>query len=188
MEALKLYLDQFVRLQPEELAAFMELFTEVEFKKHDYFARSGTYEKKLGVLEKGVMRAFFRNDAGKEYNKTFFTPVNFVAAYAALTTRQVNQINIQCLTNCKLWVADYQKLTALFEEFSSLERLARIWAERKFALKEKREIELVTLEAKARYAIFKAEHPGLENQISQYHIASYLGITPTQLSRIRAKG
>jgi hypothetical protein len=53
--------------------------------------------------------------------------------------------------------------------------------------KEKREIELVTLEAKERYAIFQQEHPQLEQLIPQYHIASYLGVSPTQLSRIRAQ-
>jgi len=60
-------------------------------------------------------------------------------------------------------------------------------AEQFFIQKEKREIELVTLEAKERYQIFQKEHPGLDQQIPQYHIASYLGVSPTQLSRIRAQ-
>jgi hypothetical protein len=54
-------------------------------------------------------------------------------------------------------------------------------------IKERREIELVLLQADERYKIFKQEYPNLENLIPQYHIASYLGVTPTQLSRIRAK-
>jgi hypothetical protein len=58
-------------------------------------------------------------------------------------------------------------------------------AESFFLHKEKREIELVLLRADERYRIFKEEYPTLENLISQYHVASYLGITPTQLSRIR---
>ena len=53
--------------------------------------------------------------------------------------------------------------------------------------KEKREIELVTMEAKDRYVIFQEEHPQIEQLIPQYHIASYLGISPTQLSRIRGQ-
>jgi hypothetical protein len=56
-----------------------------------------------------------------------------------------------------------------------------------FLEKEKREIELVLLGAQQRYQLFQNEYPNLENLISQYHIASYLGVTPTQLSRIRAK-
>jgi hypothetical protein len=75
----------------------------------------------------------------------------------------------------------------LYNTFPALERFARKLAESYFVLKEKREIELVLLEAGERYLIFQKEFPGLENRIPQYHIASYLGITPTQLSRIRAK-
>jgi hypothetical protein len=84
-------------------------------------------------------------------------------------------------------VAEYQKITALFEQYRKVERLARILAEQFFVRKEKREIELVTLEAKDRYVIFQEEHPQLEQLIPQYHIASYLGISPTQLSRIRGE-
>lgn len=53
--------------------------------------------------------------------------------------------------------------------------------------KEQREIEIVLLDADERYHIFQKQFSGLENRIPQYHIASYLGITPTQLSRIRRK-
>ena len=53
--------------------------------------------------------------------------------------------------------------------------------------KEVREIQIVLNNATERYEFFRQEHPGLENKIPQYHIASYLGVTPIQLSRIRAK-
>jgi len=187
MEELKAYLRKLIHFTDEEAEIFTSLFSEVQLKKHDYFAQEGEYASKLAFLSKGVMRAFFRNNSGNEYNKTFFTPSNFVAAYSSVTTKQKNLINIQCLTDCWLLIADFEKITSLYKVFPKVESLARILAEYKFAIKEKREIELVTLEAKERYDIFKNEHPGLENQISQYHIASYLGISATQLSRIRAK-
>ena len=133
------------------------------------------------------MRAFYRNNEGNEYNKTFFTDLNFVAPYSSLVTGHKNLINIQCLTNCTFQVADFGEITKLYDRYPKVERLARIISEQFFVIKEKREIELVTLEASERYEIFQKEHPNLENLIPQYHIASYLGITPTQLSRIRAK-
>ena len=78
-------------------------------------------------------------------------------------------------------------MTKLYDSIPKIERLSRILAEHFFVDKEKREIELVMLGASEKYEIFKKEHPNLENLIPQYHIASYLGISPTQLSRIRAK-
>ena len=187
MDELKTYLDKLIQFSEPEIGIFTSLFSEVELKKHEYFANEGEYSSKLAFLSKGVMRAFFRHNSGYEYNKTFFTPPSFVAAYSSLTTKRKNLISIQCLTDSLLFVADFDKVTSLYNDYPKIESLARILAEYKFAIKEKREIELITLEAKERYEIFKKEHQNLENQINQYHIASYLGITPTQLSRIRAK-
>lgn len=187
MDTLSTYIETFVDLTPLEKESFTALFSKTKLLKDDYFAVEGEYSSTLCFLKTGVMRAFYRNSAGKEYNKTFFTNSNFVAAYVSVTTKQRNAINIQCLTDCDILVADYDKITGLYARFPKVESLARRIAEYKFALKEKREIELATLDATKRYDIFREEHPGVENRINQYHIASYLGITPTQLSRIRSK-
>lgn len=187
MNELKVFLEKLAPFTESEMEVFTSLFSEVQLKKKDYFAREGEFSSKLAFISNGVMRAFFRNKAGHEYNKTFFTPSNFVAAYSSITTKKKNLINIQCLTDCTLFVADFRQITSLYKQYPKFESLARNMAEYKFAIKEKREIELVTLEATERYEIFKKEHPNLESLINQYHIASYLGITPTQLSRIRAK-
>lgn len=187
MNELKTYTKSLINFTESEMELFTSLFSEIQLKKSEYFAKEGEFSSKLGFVSKGVLRAFFRNNSGSEYNKTFFTPSNFVAAYSSITTKQKNQINIQCLTDCTLFVADFKQLTSLYKDYPKFESLARILAEFKFAIKEKREIELVTLESTERYMIFRKEHPSLENLINQYHIASYLGISPTQLSRIRAK-
>jgi len=187
MNELKAYLRKLIHFTENEMEIFTSLFSEIQLKKNDYFAKEGELSSNLAFVTNGVMRAFFRNKSGYEYNKTFFTPSNFVAAYSSITTKQKNLINIQCLTDCTLFVADFRQIISHYKDYPNIESLARIMAEYKFAIKEKREIELVTLEAIERYEIFKKEHPNLENIINQYHIASYLGITPTQLSRIRAK-
>lgn len=187
MNELKIFLQTLVHFTESEADVFISLFSQVELKKKDYFAKEGEYSSKLAFISNGVMRAFFRNKSGNEYNKTFFTSSNFVAPYSSITTKQKNLINIQCLTDCTLLVADFRQLTSLYKDYPKFESLARIMAEYKFSIKEKREIELVTLNSTERYEIFKKEHPDLENLINQYHIASYLGISPTQLSRIRSK-
>lgn len=131
------------------------------------------------------MRAFYRNEKGVEYNKHFFIAPCFIGGYASLITGRPNQIVQEALTPCVIQEADYTGLEALFEEHRAVERLARKLAEQFFVQKEQREIDLVLLDAEARYDIFRSEFALLEQLIPQYHIASYLGITPTQLSRIR---
>lgn len=167
--------------------ALLELFKEEKFNKGDMLASRGEYSRSIAFVKFGVLRAFYRNSNGKEYNKTFFTENSFVGAYSSLITGEKNLIEIECLTNCKLLLASYKEFTALYETHPQTERLSRILAENFFVTKEKREIELVTLEAKDRYVIFQKDHPALEQRIPQYHIASYLGVSPTQLSRIRAQ-
>ncbi|WP_044212930.1 Crp/Fnr family transcriptional regulator [Flammeovirga sp. OC4] len=184
---LKETLNSIVPFDAATIEQLIKLFTPVQLKKGDKFAVKGEYSKNIAFIESGVLRAYYSNEKAEEYNKTFFTENNFVGAYSSLITQKKNLIDIDCLTDCKLLVATYQEVTNLYDQYPKVERMARILAEHFFVRKEKREIELVTLEAKDRYKIFQEEHPHLEQVIPQYHIASYLGVSATQLSRIRAQ-
>lgn len=187
MKDLKNYLDQFIAFDETEWAAFSSLFVAKKISKGDYFAVEGKIETQIAFLQKGVIRAFYRNSEGIEYNKTFFTDNEFIGAYASLVSGKPNQIVIQALTDCEMLAANYLEIRKLFAPYRKIETLARIIAEFFYIEKERREIELVLLQADERYELFKKEYPNIENFIPQYHIASYLGVTPTQLSRIRAK-
>jgi len=187
LDNIKTYLNYIHPLSDEVYQHFISLFEEKDYPKGTYFAEEDKYEGKFGLLTKGVTRAFFRNQDGIEYNKTFDVPLAIIGAYSSLVTGQKNLINIQVLTDATILVADYSSIIRLYDQYPSLERFSRKLSEGYFVAKEKREIELVLLDADARYEIFKNDFPNLEQLIPQYHIASYLGITPTQLSRIRKK-
>ncbi|MCG8575882.1 MAG: Crp/Fnr family transcriptional regulator [Flavobacteriales bacterium] len=186
MRELELFLDCIVPLSKQEKEAFVSLFSLKKFKKGSSFAHIGEYSKEIGFVQSGVLRAFYTSAKGEEYNKTFFPESTFVGAYSSLVSGNKNIIDIDCLTDCEVVVANFKELQKLYDHYPKIERLARILAEGFFMKKEKREIEFVTLQAKERYQIFKEEYPGMEQRIPQYHIASYLGVSPTQLSRIRA--
>ena len=186
MEGLVNLLKQSKVLDAESYQVFINLFEPQSFVKHELLAKSGEYSKKIAFVESGVLRAYYQNDKGQEYTKTFFTEGVFVGAYSSLITGQKNRIDIQCLTDCELLIARYSSFTELFDTYPKIERFARMLAEQFFIVKEKREIDLVMLEARERYALFQQQHPGLDQRIPQYYIASYLGVTATQLSRIRS--
>ncbi|MDF2379991.1 Crp/Fnr family transcriptional regulator [Nostoc ellipsosporum NOK] len=171
----------------ESWEKFSALFSPRQLPKHDYFIREGQMAKEIGFLESGIIRAFYRSNEGVEYNKHFFVAPCFIGGYASLITQKTNQINQQAVTDCTILAADYSCIRALYPHFPEIERAARVLAEQFFVQKEQREIELVLLDAEKRYQIFQQDFPGLELQLPQYHIASYLGVTPTQLSRIRRK-
>ena len=187
MTDLKSFFNSLTPISTESWDKFSVLFTPKVLKKGDYFISDGQTAKEIGFLESGIIRAFYRSDEAIEYNKHFFINPSFIGGYASLITKTPNQINQQALTDCKLQVALYDKIQNLYQTCPDLERAGRILAEQFFVQKEQREIEIVLLEADKRYQIFQKDFPELEQQIPQYHIASYLGITPTQLSRIRRK-
>ena len=187
MTELYKYLNSISPLRDNTWEKVEPLFSETTINKGDYFINEGETAKQIGFLENGVIRAFYRNNEGKEYNKHFFVAHNIIGGYSSLITKSPNKINQQALTDCKILVANYAEVTKLYDLFSDFERVGRRLAELYYVDKEQREIEIVLLNADERYLIFRKEYPELEQIIPQYHIASYLGITPTQLSRIRRK-
>jgi CRP-like cAMP-binding protein len=187
MEKFTTFLKRFTDVTAESMVVLLDLFKSVELNKNDYLAQEGEFSKTLCFVESGVLRAFYRNPKGEEFNKLFFVNPSIVGAYSSLITGEANRINIQCLTDCVVLKANFQSILDLYETHPTIERLNRIIAEDFFVKKERREMSLVMNDASERYEIFQEEFLGLENEITQYHVASYLGITPTQLSRIRAK-
>lgn len=187
MKDLRLFFNKISPIQARTWDKLKVMFTEQTLGKGDFFIREGEIAQKMGFLQDGVMRAFYRNKEGIEYNKHFFTKNHMFGAYSSLISNTPNKINQQALTDCKALVANYADLTKLYDQHQDLERMSRKLAERYFVDKEKREVEIVLLDAHKRYLLFQTEYPDLEQHVPQYHIASYLGITPTQLSRIRKK-
>jgi CRP-like cAMP-binding protein len=185
MDRLKSYFNGISSLTESTWADILPLFKQETFPKNQYFVREGEIARKIGFLDSGVMRAYFVNSEGKEYNKQFFVSQSIVGAYTSLLTQKPNLIAQQALTDCVIYSCNYADLVSFFYMHQDLERLARKIAEYYFLEKEKKEIEIVLLDAQQRYNIFQKEFPVLEQLIPQYHIASYLGITATQLSRIR---
>ncbi len=174
-------------LSNETLFQIGQVFVPGELKKGEYFIKKGQYAKEIAFLETGIVRAYYINSEGKEYNKTFFSAPSIIGSYASLISKQKNAVAQQALTDCKIWKASFTTIEELSEGNYEIERLRRTIAESFFLSNEKKEIEMALLDADKRYLILREEYPGIELQIPQYHIAAYLGISATQLSRIRNK-
>jgi CRP-like cAMP-binding protein len=185
MDGLKSYFNAISVLTENTWAEIMPFFKEELLSKNEYFIRENEIAHEIAFLQSGVVRAFFVNDDGKEYNKQFFVAPSIIGAYSSLLTGQPNLIAQQALTDCVIYSCNYKTLTDRFDKHHDLERLARKIAEYYFLQKEKKEIEIILLNATQRYIIFQKEFPTLEQLIAQFHIASYLGVSATQLSRIR---
>ena len=187
MKELINYIQNISPLRNETIKELKSVFQPILLKKKEYFIREGEYAKQLGFLKKGLVRAYFLNNEGKEYTKQFFVDSSIIGAYSSLLTKEPNRIAQQALTDCEILVADYTRIEKLYDKFHDLEKLGRKVAEFYFLEKEQKEIEMALLDADKRYLILRDRFPTIESIVPQYYIASYLGISPTQLSRIRKK-
>ena len=185
LQALKVLFTAFSPLREETWQVVKTKFKLRAFPKNSYLAEVGDYPEELAFVVSGCFRAFYRNHEGNEYNKTFFEAGTMVGPLAALISKNENRINLQALEPSVGLVVHYDQLVLLFDDHSGLERFARKIIEFEWIKKEEREIRLVLNNAEERYEQFLVDHPTLESRIPQYHIASYLGITPVALSRIK---
>lgn len=185
MEPLRAFFSQISPLSNETWKEIGPLFRYKKLKSGEFFATEGTHAKHLGFLASGCVRAFFTSKEGKEYNKQFFVGPSLIGAYTSLLTGNLNLIPQQALTDCDIWEAPFHEISNRYSEFHDLESLSRRIAEFYFLEKERKELEMALQDARQRYLTFNSRFPGLDQQIPQYHIASYLGVTATQLSRIR---
>lgn len=185
MHNLKKYINSISPLNEDIWEEISPLFTKKLLEPQQFFVKEYAYARKIAFLESGCVRAFFGNEQGKEYNKRLFIGPNIIGAYTSLLSLQRNKIPIQALTDCVVWEADYKTLEKKYSVFPELEKLGRKIAESYFLESEKKELEMALESATERYLNFQKDFPGLDQEIAQYHIASYLGITATQLSRLR---
>ncbi len=188
METKNIYiaLNNLSPITDEAWADLQLLFEPLELNKNEYLVREGSRVNSCYILIEGVIRVFYNNE-GNEYNKTFFIPGMFPTPLTALLSDSPSSLSYQSLLHSKLIAFSYKGFTDLFEKHRCLESLMLKILEQVWIKKEKHDIQMVTNEASSNYLIFRQDYPDLENKITQYHIASYLGITPIQLSRIRSQ-
>jgi len=173
-------------LKPETQASLATLAKPTNLAKGEYFLKSGDTPTSLAFVYSGLLRAFTTDVEGREYNKIFFAEGSFPAAMVALLTGEPSRFAIECLEDCQLLEINHAAYRQLLHESDDLKLFHIRYLEQNWIIeKERREVELVQADATDRYLAFLQRHPGLQERLPQYHIASHLGITPTQLSRIR---
>lgn len=171
----------------EEWNAFKALAAYRSIAKNAHFVREGGPTDSIAICVSGLFRLYYTTPDGSEYNKSFCGKNDFLASYSALLLNTPSFFSVQALMDSELVVIRFADFQALYARNVCWERLGRILIERLFVKKETRERELLMLSAEKRYLLFIEKYGHHAKNIPQYHIASYLGITPVALSRIRGK-
>ena len=174
-----------VGLDERYVAEFRRLMISKPLNKKDFLITEGTTCNFIGIVVSGVMRSFIRGDESDEFNNDFYFERDFVSAYTSFLTSRPTNCNIQALTAVNvvyITKEQYQALVSLDNEWL---KLGKFIAETFFIRKCKRESSFLKNTAAKRLESVLQLYPGIEQRVSQYHIASYLGVKPESLSRIK---
>ena len=185
--SLKTAVGHLVSPPEDEWRRFESMFQKRVLKQGEYLIRSGERSIHLGFINAGLLRFFYQSPRGAEFNKSFAQENSFAAAYSAFLSNTETRFSIQALEESHLLVAKLSDITGLFDKHECWGKLGRLLAEQLYIRKEQREAEFLLDDAETRYRNFQKQYPGLEGRVAQYHVASYVGITPVALSRIRKK-
>lgn len=159
-----------------------------EIKKGDVICSINDIPKYFSFVYKGLLRSYIIDDKGKEYNKNFFDEGTYPGSMVALLTNSFSYFEIQALENSLIIHIDFKAYRQLLIQANDLKLFQIYYLEKNWLIhKDAREVSIVQDDAQERYEDFLMNYSSLEARLSQFHIASHLGITPTQLSRIRKK-
>ncbi len=180
-------INHFTKLPPMEAVKLLDFTKPLTIQKGTYFIREGQIPRQFGFVETGLFRYLYLKEEGKELTKAFMPAGNFISAYSAMIQQEPAHFFIEALETSTVISIDYQKWKALKAKHPAWNEFLVGMLEMGYGVKEKREREFLLLDAESRYRVFLKEYPLLEKRIKQHMIASYIGITPIALSRIRKK-
>lgn len=183
---LKTVVSTYYPLSEEAWQAFERCFHIREVAKGEVLYPLAKVPTSFAFIHKGLMRAYVVDEEGNEFNKNFFAEGRFPGCMTALLKNEPSLMVIEALETCEIVEINFTKFRQALFTNSDLMAYQIHYLESHWLLeKEPKEIGYLQFEAKQRYLEFINKYKVLLPRLAQYHIASYLGITPTQLSRIK---
>ncbi len=186
MEQIRAYFEKMVRMTDADWLTFSSMLSRLELPKKTLLLTSGQTEAHLSFIEKGIIR-FFVPKADHDITFSFSFANEFVSAYDSFLTQTPCGYQVETLTDTVLWRLTYHDLQTIYAATEIGNTIGRYASERLYLENIRREISLLTESAEQRYLNLFAEQPHLIQNIPLKYIASYIGITPQALSRIRRR-
>ena len=184
-EKLVLFLQSTALIAADEAAEIAHEFTPKLLHKQELLLHAGKVSDDYVFLNEGFLRAFAYDTSGNDITTGFYTSGQVVFEVASFFQRTPSQESIQALTDCAGWALSHAQLNALFHARPAFREFGRAVLVRGFAALKTRMLATITEPAAARYESLLRAAPEVVQHAPLKHIASYLGITDTSLSRLR---
>lgn len=159
----------------------------VKFPKNHIIEEEGKVPAYLYFVVSGFVRLFHYNDKGDEITTHINCPPGFITSFVNFNNQTRSDENLECITDCELLRIDKRNLDLLIEQSPAFKDFSIYVFQQSLSYNEKRAKELATLTAEKRYLKLIAEQPELLHNVPMQYIASFLGMNPKSLSRIRKR-
>ena len=181
------YTKQRVNIQEKDLELMKKFYKLKKVSKKDFFLKEGSTNFNQGFVVDGTLRVYYTDAKGNEHVLYFAFADWWVGDLSAFHFDDAATLNVQALEESYILEISKEDLEYLFDQIPALERLFRVMAQRTLAVLQKRFLMTVSAHAEERYQELLQRHPGIEQIVAQHQIASYLGILPESLSRMKKK-
>ena len=183
---LKLKLESYSEISMKSWSLIASIIKFQELEKDEILLRNGQIAKNIHFVCKGALRAYVTDYDGNIYNKNIFLETDFAGSTVSYLQNTPSNFTLEALENTLLISLDYKKYRQFIDNNIDLKNFYIAYLENNWIIeKEQREVSLVMDNATERYLELLSKHPKIDQRIQQLQLASHLGITPTQLSRIR---
>ncbi|QMU28157.1 Crp/Fnr family transcriptional regulator [Adhaeribacter radiodurans] len=179
--------NEIVPLTPEEQELIKNYLTPKKLRKKQYLLQGGDVCKFIAFVEKGALRSFSINDKDEEHIIQFALEGWLIADLYSFLTGEPATYNIEALENAELVLISkpaHEELLKLLPKYETYTRLQLTGA---YIAMQRRLTSIISLPLEERYAGFTALYPDIVQRVPQHMIASYMGLTPETLSRVRRR-
>ena len=186
-ERLLKHLQSTVLFTNEDLVSLAPFIEPVMLKKRDYLFRQGEIDRYVGFVNEGCLRYYFTDEKAAEHILYFAMEEWWVGDLNSFYMNEPSPNSLQALEDCSLFLFNLtsfegaRKMIPAFDEFITIKH------RKAYTASQQRNFELKSVTAEDKYKKLMTSSPDTFNRIPQHYIASYLGITPESLSRIRKK-
>lgn len=180
-------LQRLIPLNPSEVALIHDVFTPRVYRKRQFILQEGDPCRHLNFVVKGCLRLYKVDDKGNIHILQFASENGWISDLGSFHEHRPSELSIDAIEDTLVLQIKYEQLVGLYTEEPKFNRIFRVLIENSFVLLQKRLLSFISSSAEDRYEAFLQAYPQLSQRLSQKQIASYLGITPEFLSRLRKR-
>jgi len=178
---------QFAELPNEQIDDWARLTTKITYSTHEYYSTPETPSTSLAYVGKGLFRLYLIDKDGNEATLAFTGENMFMSSYSAIIFNQIQPVYIQALEESEIHEISRMEFLRFWEKDARWKDILQKITELDCLQVRKRELGFLLYDAQTRYSNFLKDFPQFAGRIKIRHIASYLGLSPESLSRVRKK-